>query len=385
MLAITGGTVDTVTNGVISGGTVLVDNGRIVAVGAKLPIPHDAVVVDATGLVVTPGLIDCHTHLGLAEEGAGAARLDKNEVNEPVCPHLRAIDAINPEDPGLADAYCGGITGIIITPGSENVIGGQSVAIKTYGRVVDDMVLRQPAGMKIALGENPIKTYLTKDRPPSTRMTVAGMIRESLVAAQNYGRRRQAGQEERDLRLEGLLQVLEGEIPLRVHAHAADDIMTALRIADEFNLRLTLEHATSGHKVARELARRGVAAAVGPSITARVKVELKDRSYRTPALLYRAGVKVALITDHPFLPINCLRLEAALAMREGLPREEAFKAITINAAEIIGVSRRIGSLEAGKDADLALFSGDPLDVKTRVEMVFVNGEQVYRRTNNNIT
>lgn len=379
MLAIVGGTIYTVTNGVVVGGTILVDGESIAAVGAGLPIPHNAVVVDATGLIVTPGLIDCHTHLGLAEEGAGATRLDKNEVNEPVCPHLRAIDGINPDDPGLADAYSGGITAIIITPGSENVIGGQSVAIKTYGCLVDDMVLRQPAGMKVALGENPIKTYLTKDRPPSTRMTIAGMIRENLVAAQNYARRLQAGQQERNLRLEALVQVLAREMPLRVHAHAADDIMTAIRIADEFNLRLTLEHATSGHKVAHELAKRGIAAAVGPSITARVKVELKDRSYSTPALLHKAGVKVALVTDHPFLPINCLRLEAALAMREGLPREEAFKAITINAAEIIGVSRRIGSLEAGKDADMALFNGDPLDVQTKVEMVFVNGKRVYER------
>ncbi len=374
MLAIRGGTVYTVSNGTIEGGVILLAAGKIVAVGQHLPVPADADTLDAVGCVVTPGLIDCHTHLGLAEEGVGAAHLDKNEIADPVCPHLRALDAVNPEDEGLEDAVGGGVTAIIATPGSENVIGGQSVAIKTRGRIIDDMVLRQPAGVKIALGENPIKMYGDKERAPSTRMTVAGIIRENLVAAADYAKKPPA---ERNLRLEVLVKVLRGELPMRAHAHAADDIVTALRIADEFGLTLTLEHATAGHKVADAIAARGIPAAIGPSITARVKVELRDRTYRTPAILHAAGVKVALITDHPFLPIGGLRLEAALAVREGLPYAAALRAVTLNPAEIIGVADRVGSIEAGKDADLVIFDGDPFAVATKIRQVFINGEPVY--------
>ncbi|TCL31799.1 imidazolonepropionase-like amidohydrolase [Anaerospora hongkongensis] len=374
MLAITGGVVHTVSNGTLEGAVILIDQKKIIAVGQHIAIPSHATVISAAGKEITPGLIDCHTHLGIAEEGVGQAHIDKNEVNSPLCPHLRAIDAINPEDQGISDALCGGVTTIIVTPGSENVIGGQSVAIKTYGNVIDHMVLRQPAGMKIAFGENPIQIYMAKDRPPSTRMTIAGMIREQLVAAQNYARNMASGNGERDLRMEALVQVLNREIPLRAHAHAADDIMTAIRIADEFNLLLTLEHATAGHKIAEEIAKRSIPAVIGPSITARVKVELKDRTYRTPALLHEAGVKIALITDHPFLPINCLRLEAALAIKAGLPRAEALRAITLHAAQIIGVSNRVGSIEVEKDADLVIFDGDPFAISTHVANVIVDGQ-----------
>ncbi len=374
MLAIRDGTVHTVSHGTIEGGVVLLAAGKIVAVGRHLPVPADARVLDAAGCVVTPGLIDCHTHLGIAEEGVGDAHVDKNEIADPVCPHLRALDAVNPEDEGLEDAVGGGVTAIIATPGSENVIGGQSVAIKTRGRIIDDMVLRQPAGVKIAFGENPIKLYGGKDRAPSTRMTVAGIIRENLAAAADYVKKPPA---ERNLRLEILAKVLRGELPLRAHAHAADDIMTALRIAAEFGLAITLEHATAGHKVADAIAARGVPAAVGPSITARVKVELRDRTYRTPAILHAAGVKVALITDHPFLPIGGLRLEAALAVREGLPYDAALRAITLSAAEIIGVAGRVGSIDAGKDADLVIFDGDPFAVATKIKQVFIDGNPVY--------
>lgn len=374
MLAIRDGTVHTVSHGTIEGAVVLLSAGKILAVGRHIPVPAAARVLDAAGKVITPGLVDCHTHLGLAEEGVGEAHLDKNEVADPVCPHLRALDAVNPEDEGLEDAIGGGVTAIIATPGSENVIGGQSVAIKTRGRVIDDMILRQPAGVKIAFGENPIKMYGGKGRSPTTRMTVAGLIRENLAAARDYAKKPPAN---RDLRLEILAKVLAGEIPLRAHAHAADDIMTAIRIAAEFNLILTLEHATAGHKVADAIAARGIPAAVGPSITARVKVELRDRTYRTPAILHAAGVKVALITDHPFLPIGGLRLEAALAVREGLPYDAALRAITLSAAEIIGVAGRVGSIDAGKDADLVIFSGDPFAIATKVEQVFIDGQAVY--------
>jgi imidazolonepropionase-like amidohydrolase len=377
MFAICGGTVYTATAGILPGATILIEDSKILAVGNHLAIPHDAEIIHAEGKSITPGFIDCHTHLGIAEEAAGEAHIDKNEVNDPISPHLRALDGINPEDPGLHDAYSSGTTTIIVTPGSENVIGGQSIAIKTYGHVVDDMIVRQPAGIKMAFGENPIKMYMNKNKPPSTRMSIAGMIRETLIKAQNYEKQLRSGNAERNLRLEPLLMMLNGQIPLRAHAHAADDIMTAIRIAEEFNVHLTIEHATAGHKVADELAKRGIAATIGPSITARVKVELKDRTYRTPALMHQAGVKLALITDHPFLPVSSLRIEAALAIREGLPRDVALKAITQTAAEIIGVSDRVGSIEQGKDADLVVFNGDPFAISTEVEHVFINGKTVF--------
>lgn len=376
MLAIFGGTIYTVSGDVLPDACLLIDQGKFLAVGSRLAIPHDAVCLNATNKVIIPGLVDCHTHLGIAEEAVGTAHIDKNEVNQPVCPQLRALDGINPEDRGLEDAYTSGTTTIIVTPGSENVIGGQSIAIKTYGKVIDHMIMRQPAGIKMAFGENPIQMYLKKDRAPSTRMTIAAMIRENLIAALNYEKDLANGKVGRDLKMEALLLLLHGEIPLRAHAHAADDIMTAIRIADEFGLQLTIEHATSAHKIAEELARRSIAATVGPSITARVKVELKDRTYRTPAILHQAGVKIALITDHPFLPVSSLRLEAALAIREGLPEAVALRAITLSAAEIIGVSNRVGSIEPGKDADFVILDGPPFEVSTKVEHVFINGIEV---------
>lgn len=377
MLAIVGATVYTAEENFSKETTLLISNGTFTAVGPGLPIPSDATIINASGKYITPGLVDCHTHLGIAQEAIGAAHLDKNEVNSPICPHLRAIDGINPEDTGFLDAVNAGITSVIVTPGSENVIGGQSVALKTVGNVVDHMVLRNPSGVKIALGENPIQMYLTKGRAPSTRMTIAAMIREQLIAAQEYAKKAQAGQVDRNLQMEVLVKVLNREIPFRAHAHAAEDIMTAIRIADEFNVLLTIEHATSGHKIADELAKRSIPAAIGPSISARVKVELKDRTYCTPMLLHQAGVKIALITDHPFLPIGALRLEAALAIKEGLARDIALKAITIHAAEIAGISDRVGSIKIGKDADLVIYDADPFDIQTKIEQVIVDGHFIY--------
>lgn len=377
MLAIVGGTVYTASD-IIKDGIVLIDQGKVLAVAAHIAIPYEAEVIYAQQKIITPGFIDCHTHLGLAEEAAGDARLDKNEVNDPVCPHLRAIDAINPADPGLADAYSAGTTAVIATPGSENVIGGQSVAIKTYGQVLDHMILRHPAGLKIALGENPIRMHMAKQQLPSTRMGIAGIIRENFIKALEYQKKLTTQDMPRDLRLEALCMVLDKKIPLRAHAHAADDIMTAIRIADEFDVKLTIEHATAAHTIAPELASRSIPAIVGPSITARVKVELKERTYKTPVLLHQAGVKIALASDHPFLPAGSLRLEAALAMREGLPREQALKAITLHAAEIAGIDDRVGSLSPGKDGDVVIFSDDPFAISSRVELVLINGKVVYQ-------
>jgi imidazolonepropionase-like amidohydrolase len=383
MIALQGGTVYTVTQGVIEGGTVLIEGSHIAAVGKQVILPDGCWVIDVTGKVIMPGMIDCHTHLGIAVEGVGDYGNDKNEVELAIGPHLRALDAINPEDRGLQDARAGGITAIIVTPGSENVIGGLSVAIKTYGTVIDDMVLRQPAGLKVSFGENPKHKCMQKQTGfPSTRMGIAALIREQFVKAQDYLRKWERSQRdpsqffERDLALEAVTGVLKGEYPMRAHAHAAEDIMTAIRIAEEFNIGLTIEHATEGHKIAEKLAKCNIPCSVGPSLTARVKVELNNRDFKTPGLLHQAGVKVALITDHPILPIDCLRMEAIVAIREGLPKEVALRAITIDAAEIMGVSDRIGSLEPGKDADIVVLDSHLFDFYARVERVFINGQEV---------
>ncbi|MHB1417846.1 MAG: amidohydrolase [Chloroflexota bacterium] len=381
MLAITGGRVITITDGEIDGGTVLIDGGKIVAVGQNIAVPADAETVDATGKYVMPGLIDAHTHVGIAEEAQGWAGNDTNEMTDPVTPHLRAIDAINPEDRGFEDALGGGVTSVLVAPGSANVFGGETVLLKCYGRTVDEMVVRQPAGLKAALGENPKRVYGDQKKMPSTRMATAAILRDQLVRAQNYMAKRAQPENgkpfERDLRLESLARVLQGEIPLRLHAHRADDIMTAIRIADEFGFRLTIEHATEAYKVADELSRRDIPVMVGPLMTARTKVELRDRTTRTPGMLAQAGVKVAIVTDHWVVPVNLLMLSVIIAVRDGMRPDEALRAVTINPAEIMGVGDRLGSLTPGKDADLQILSGPPLEALSRVEQVYVNGARVY--------
>ena len=383
LLAIVGGHILTITKGEIEKGTLLIDEGKIVAVGREVAVPAGASIIDATGKYVLPGLIDAHTHVGIGEEAQGWAGMDVNEMTDPVTAHLRAIDAINPEDEGFRDALRGGVTAIQINPGSANIIGGLTVAMKTFGRTVDEMALRSPSGLKAALGENPKRVYGDQKKLPSTRMGSAAVLREWLVKAQNYMAKEEAAKQEpgkpfeRDLRLEAIARVLRREIPLRLHAHRADDIMTALRIQEEFGFDLTLEHCTEGHKIADVIAKRGIPAMVGPTITARTKVELRDRSLRTPALLSQAGVKVCIITDHWIVPIQHLIVSVILAVREGMAPEEALKAVTINPAEVIGVADRIGSLEPGKDADFQIMSGHPLDIMSRAEKVFVSGQLAY--------
>jgi len=383
LLAIVGGHILTITKGEIEKGTLLIDEGKIVAVGREVEVPAGASIIDATGKYVLPGLIDAHTHVGIGEEAQGWAGMDVNEMTDPVTAHLRAIDAINPEDEGFRDALRGGVTAIQINPGSANIIGGLTVAMKTFGRTVDEMALRSPSGLKAALGENPKRVYGDQKKLPSTRMGSAAVLREWLVKAQNYMAKEEAAKQEpgkpfeRDLRLEAIARVLRREIPLRLHAHRADDIMTALRIQEEFGFDLTLEHCTEGHKIADVIAKRGIPAMVGPTITARTKVELRDRSLRTPALLSQAGVKVCIITDHWIVPIQHLIVSVILAVREGMAPEEALKAVTINPAEVIGVADRIGSLEPGKDADFQIMSGHPLDIMSRAEKVFVSGQLAY--------
>jgi imidazolonepropionase-like amidohydrolase len=386
MQAIVNATLHTVAAGTIEGGAVLIDDlGRIAAVGADLAVPEDAEVLDAGGDHLFPGFVDAHTHLGIWEEGVGRAFWDGNEASDPVTPHVRALDAINPRDAGLADARGAGVTTVCITPGSANAICGQAVVIKTAGEVTDRMVVRQPAGLKMALGENPKSVYKPRDKMPSTRMGTAALIRQALVRAQTYLEKQARAAAEpdeeppdEDLQLESLALALRREIPVRIHAHRADDILTALRLGEEFGLEVVVEHCTEGHKVAEELAEAGVPALVGPSLSSRSKVELRELSFATPGELARAGVTVALISDHPFVPVQYLPLCGGLAIREGLDPGTALRALTLTPAEILGVADRVGSLEPGKDADLALYRGHPFyDVQARCLRTWVQGRTVY--------
>ena len=382
MLAITNVRIITVTQGIIEHGTVLIEGGKIKAVGQTVTVPEGAEVIDGSGKVLSPGLIDAHSHAGLDEEGFGSEGWDYNEATDPATPWLRAIDGINPSEMGLRDAAANGITTVCVVPGSANVIGGEGVIIHTYGDVVDEMVVSRNAGLKVAFGENPKRVYQEQKKMPTTRMGTAAILRENLVKAANYlarlekGRRDPDKAPERDLRMESLVRVLRREIPLRAHAHRADDIMTALRIAEEFKTRIVIEHATDSQKIASQLAKRQVPAVVGPTLSSRSKVELQQLDFSTPAVLTKAGVKVALTLDHPVIPLKYLPVVAALAVRAGLPEEEAWKAITINPAEILGIEQWVGSIEVGKAADLVLWSGDPLDVRSRAEKVFMGGRSI---------
>ena len=362
-------------------GIVLIENGKIKKIGEDLKIPNEAEIFEAEGKVMMPGMIDAHTHVGISEEGIGWEGADYNEMSDPITPHLRAIDAINPHEKGMKDARTHGITSIMTGPGSANVIGGENLVIKTKGNTVDEMVIKNPVGMKAAFGENPKRVYKDQNKSPRTRMAVAAAMRETFMKAEDYIKEKENAQKEdkpfkRDIKMESISRVLKKELPLKAHAHRADDIMTIIRIAKEFDIEVTLEHCTEGHKIVDEIAKTGFPAIVGPSLTTRSKVELMDRTYETPAILAEAGVKVALMSDHPVIPIHYLPVYAALAVRSGMDREEALKAITINPAEILGIDNRVGSIKEGKDADLVLFSGDPFDFDSKVETVFINGEKV---------
>lgn len=362
-------------------GTVLIEAGKIKKIGEDIKIPEDTEVYDGTGKVMIPGMIDAHTHVGISEEGIGWEGADYNETSDPITPHLRAIDAINPHEEGVKDARSHGVTSLMTGPGSANVIGGENLVIKTKGNTIDEMVLKNPVGMKAAFGENPKRVYNEQKKSPRTRMAVAAAMRETFMEAEDYLKEKENAKKEdkpfkRDIKMESIIRVLKKEIPLKTHAHRADDIMTILRIAREFDLEITLEHCTEGHKIVDEIADSGFPAIVGPSLSTRSKVELKDMTYETPGILAEAGIKVALMSDHPVVPIHYLPVYAALAVRSGMNRKEALKAITINPAEILGIDDRVGSIAEGKDADLVLFSGDPLAFDSQVEEVFIDGEKV---------
>jgi len=385
--AIVGARLVPVTGEPIDGGTVLLDAGKIAAVeGPDFAVPAGAEVVDAAGKWVLPGFIDAHAHLGVHEEGEGWAGRDGNETTRPVTAYVRALDAINPADQGFRDAIGGGVLAVNINPGSGNPIGGQTAAVKCWGRVVDQMVLREPSGMKSALGENPKRVHGERNETPSTRLGTAGVIREAFVQAGNYLARLAAAEDQppserkpvdRDLGLEALARVLRREIPWRQHCHRADDIATAIRISREFGYRLVIDHGTEAHLLADLIAEQAIPVVIGPLFTSRSKVELRSRSLANPGRLAAAGVTIAITTDHPVVPIHFLIHQASLAVKEGLDAETALRAVTINPARILGVADRIGSLDPGKDADLVIWSGDPLDVSSRAERAYLDGREIY--------
>ena len=396
MQAIRGGTIFTPREK-IEEGIILIDKGKIVEVGRGATIPKEAEVIDAPGKFILPGMIDAHCHTGVFADGVGWEESDGNEMTDPITPHLRAIDAIHPDDIAFKDLRDAGITTINTGPGSANLIGGQTAVIKTFGRTVEEMVLAAPVGMKMALGENPKRVYGEQKKTPSTRMGNAGLLREWLVKAKNY-REKKARYEEKlaahrarkegakepdpfeiDLKLEELSRVLGKELPAHIHAHRADDILTALRIAEEFDIDLVLIHATEGYKVADILAKKEIPCVVGPILFSRMKYELREMTPKNPVLLARAGVKVAIQTDE-MSAVRYMTLNAALAVSEGMDEDDALAAITIIPAQILGVADCVGSLEKGKDADIVIFSAHPFDIKEcHVERVLIDGETVYQR------
>ena len=363
MLLIKNGHIKTMAGSELENGAVLIgDDGKIAAVGECIEAPEGCTVIDARGHLVTPGLVEAHCHIGLHNEAVGWEGMDYNEGVDPVTPQMRAIDSIWPMDEAFELARRGGVTTCCTGPGSANVLGGTFVAIKTYGKRVDDMIVKDPIAMKCAFGENPKRFYGRQaKKAPFTRMGTAAILRETLFKAKQYQEELDGGKEPKfDMKLHAMLPVMRGQIPLKAHAHRSDDIFTSIRIAKEFGLGLTLDHCTDGACVAEELALEGYPAFVGPSLGSKTKIELQSKSFEAPGILHKAGVKVSIITDAPVIPQQYLPMCAGQAVRAGLPMEEGWKAITINPAESIGIADRVGSLEPGKDGDVVIWSDDPL-------------------------
>lgn len=372
MLAITGAKLYPIAQPPLEGATLLIDGGKILAVG-QVEIPAHAEVMDARGKHLLPGLIDPHTHVGLWGEGDGPAAYDGNEWTAATSGQVRALDAINPFHISFDDCRASGITTVQTLPGSGNPIGGEMVVIKTRGRTADEMVLRRPSGLKGALGENPKRLHgQNNKRIPATRMGVAAVIREYLLKAQDYN-----PDKGRDLGLELAGRVLRREIPLRLHAHRADDIVTAIRIAKEFEISLSIEHCTEGWMVADFIAEAGFPVTLGPTLTGRFKSELANMTFKTAGILEKAGVHLSLTTDHPFVPVTHHRVSGALSVREGMSEAGALRAMTLNPAEMLGVASRVGSLEAGKDADFVLWSDHPFKARARVLATYIEGKAVF--------
>lgn len=387
MLLIKNGIVMTMAGVTLERGYVLADGDKIIGIGNDVPnTASEAQVIDAEGMYVLPGLIDAHCHIGMWEDSVGFEGDDGNEITDPVTPHLRAIDGVYHLDRAFSEARENGVTTVVTGPGSANVIGGQFAALKTFGRRIEEMVIREPIAMKVAFGENPKTVYYEKRQTPMTRMATAALLRENLMKAKEYKKQLEEYHSDSennekpdfDMKMEALIKVLSGEMHLKAHAHRADDILTSIRIAKEFGLKLSIEHCTEGHLLKEILVEEDIPVIVGPLLTDRSKIELRNQSLRNPGELEKAGVKLAIMTDHPCVPIQYLSLSAALAVREGMSEEGALKAVTINAAEITGISDRVGSLEPGKDADIVIFNGYPLDLRSRVVATIINGKVVYK-------
>lgn len=386
MLLIKNGKILTMAGNTLEKGCVLIDQGKIILVAENISSTSSKItqVIDATGLFVMPGLIEAHCHVGISEEKRGTECDDAHEETSPITPYLRALDAINPMDAAFHNAIQAGITSMMIGPGSSNVVGGQFVFMKTHGstRNIESMVIKEPAAMKISFGENPKNVYKKLGVAPTTRMSIAALLREELFHAKRYKEEKTASRNnnqafKEDFKLDSWLPVLERKIPLKAHVHRTDDILTAIRISKEFNLLLTLDHSTEGHLIVDEIKNSGYPAIVGPNMASRNKTEVVNSDFKTAGILAKQGIPVAITTDHPVILIQYLPICAGLAAKKGLGIEEGLKAITINPAKICGVSDRVGSIEVGKDADIAIFTGNPMETFTHTVYTIIDGKIVY--------
>lgn len=387
MILLKNGCVYTMAGQTYDNGYVAIENGKIAAVGAMdtLQMAESSFeeVHDCKGCIIMPGMVDGHSHIGMWEDGLGFEGDDGNEDTDPIMPHLRALDAVNPLDRAFSEGLRAGVTTSVTGPGSANVLGGQFVALKMAGKCVDDMVVKAPVAVKAAFGENPKSTYHDKNQTPTTRMATAALLRETFMKAKEYQRllaeyRKNPEEEDKpeyDMKSESLLEVLDKKIPLKVHAHRSDDMFTALRIAKEFDIPITLEHATEAHLMTEYLD-GSVPVLVGPLLCDRSKPELRNLTPEIAGILEAAGLAPAIITDHPETPVQYLPMSAAIAVREGMPYMAALEAVTIRPAQYTGIADRVGSLEVGKDADIAVFDGDPLAYSSRAVMVWLNGKQI---------
>ena len=407
MKAILCGKIIPVTSDPIENGHILIDDkGKIKKIGTGFDVPKDAEIIDGKELVAFPGIIDAHCHATVWEEEIGMTLQDGNEMTDPITPQIRVLDAINPMEKGLRRAISGGVTCICVSPGSANVVGGQMTTIKAHGKIVDDMVVQETAGMKCAFGENPKRVYGSRNAMPQTRMGNLGLFRQLMIDTQNYMNKwddykkklkqykedmkeykaskdgdkkkpQEPAKPDKNIKFEAMVPVFQKEIPLRAHAHQANDIISAIRLAKEFDVDVCIEHCTHGHQIIDFLVESKVPAIVGPTFGFRTKIELNDMTWKTISELYKAGVLVSLTADHPVVPLQYQTIYAALAHREGLPLQGAYEVITINGAKILGIDDRVGSLEEGKDADIVLFTGDPLDIQAKASKVFIDGNLVY--------
>ncbi|HUU77443.1 MAG TPA: amidohydrolase [candidate division Zixibacteria bacterium] len=411
MKAIICGEIIPVTKESFKEGYILInDEGKIKEIGKGKDIPKGVEVIDASNFVAFPGLIDSHCHATLFEENIGMGLQDGNEGTNPITPEIRVIDALNPDDLGLRRALAGGMTTICVAPGSGNVVGGQMTTIKTHGKIADKMIIQELSGMKCAFGENPKRSYGSRNVTPSTRMGSLGLFRQLLVETQNYmnkwedyekkikqykedlkeynkklddgkktdlKRPQEPSMPDKNIKYEAMIPIFKKEIPLRAHAHQANDIISAIRLAKEFDLKISIDHCSEGHLIKEYLVENNIPVIVGPTFSFKSKIETRRKTWKTLGILHKAGILVALTSDHPVTHCQYQLIYAIIAHREGLSRQGAYEIVTINGAKILGLQDRIGSLEKGKDADIVLFDGDPLDARTKAQQVYINGQKVF--------